>query len=114
MDPASIAIGVLGTVLELYKVSMQAYDLYLSIQEFNPAFGKLRLALDIERKRLELWAQRMGLDVELGFNERLRNDSGLLEIIQSILTEMKSTFEDSAKMLDDYAEATSSAPTESR
>lgn len=104
MDPASLTIAAFGLVVELYKFSMKTYDLYLSIQEFTPAFRQLHLALDIERKRLELWAQHMGLDKESGTNERLRNDIGLLEIIHDILENMAMTFKDSRKLLEEYME----------
>lgn len=78
MDPASFVIGVFGVVCELYKVSLATYDLYCSIQDFTPAFGKLRLALNIERERLKLWAEYMGIDQDSGINERLQNDPSLL------------------------------------
>lgn len=107
MDPASLTLAVFGVVVELYKFSMKTYDLYLSIQEFTPAFRQLHLALDIERKRLELWAQHMGLDKESGSNDRLRNDIGLLEIIHDILENMAVTFKDSTKLLEEYMEASS-------
>ena len=107
MDPASFVISVLGVVVELYRVSMVTYDLYLSIQDFSPAFRNLRLALEIERKRLELWAQSMGIDQSSAINERLQNDPALLEIIKSILTKMKERFDDSNKLLIEYQGAQS-------
>lgn len=110
MDPAGIALAVFGTIVELYKISMKTYDLYLSIQDFTPAFRELGLALKIERKRLELWAQHMGLEKESGMNDRLRNDSTLLEIIQEIFENMVVTFNDSTKMTEEYTE---SLPTQS-
>lgn len=114
MDPASLTLAVFGAVIELYKFSMKTYDLYLSIQDFTPAFRHLRLALDIERKRLELWAQHMGLDKESGMNDRLRNDASLLEIIQDILGNMAITFNDSAKLLEEYMEPPPTDPTEAK
>lgn len=104
MDPASLTLAVFGAVVELYKFSMKTYDLYLSIQDFTPAFRQLRLALVIERKRLELWAQHMGLDKESGINDRLREDPALLDIIEDILRSMAVTFKDSAKLLEEYME----------
>lgn len=114
MDPASLTLAVFGTVVELYKFSMKTYDLYLSIQDFTPAFRQLRLALDIERKRLELWAQHMGLDKESGMNDRLRNDASLLEIIKEILKNMAITFNDSANLLEEYMEPPPTDPTEAK
>ncbi len=107
MDPASFVLSVLGVVVELYRVSMVTYDLYLSIQDFSPDFRSLRLALEIERKRLELWAQSMGIDQTNGINERLQHDLDLLEIIRGILTNMKDSFKDSNKLLVEYQGAQS-------
>lgn len=104
MDPASISLAVFGTVVELYKISMKTYDLYLSIQDFTPAFRQLRLALKIERKRLELWAQHMGLDNKNSMNDGIWNDQSLLEIIQEIFENMVVTFNDSTKMTEEYTE----------
>ena len=104
MDPASISLAVFGTVVELYKISMKTYDLYLSIQDFTPAFRQVRLALKIERKRLELWAQHMGLDNKNSMNDGIRNDQSLLEIIQEIFENMVVTFNDSTKMTEEYTE----------
>lgn len=111
MEPASVALAVLGTVVELYRLSMKTYDLYLSIQDFPPAFRKLRLALDIERKRLEQWAHYMGLEKGSGINDRLRNDAGLLDIVHKILEEMTLTFNDCATLLDEYREIPSAEVT---
>ena len=105
MDPVSIGVGVLGVVVELYKFSMETYEVYLSIKDFTPAFRSLRLAIDIERKRLELWAQHMGLEKDSSVNERLRNDPLLLELTKSILTEMTKTLKESADMIEFYREA---------
>ena len=105
MDPVTLGVGVLGVVVELYKFSMETYDLYLSIKDFTPAFRSLRLAIDIERKRLELWAQHMGLEKDSFVNERLRNDPSLLELTKSILTEMTQTLKESAEMIEFYREA---------
>ena len=107
MDPASFVFGALGVIVELYRVSMATYDLYLSIQDFTPAFRRLRLALEIERKRLELWAQSMGIDQGAGIDERLHNDQGLLEILKGILINMKESLEDSSKLLVEYQDAQS-------
>ena len=105
MDPLSLGVGVLGVVVELYRFSMETYELYLSIKDFTPAFRSLRLAIDIERKRLELWAQHMGLEKDSFVNERLRNDRSLLELTESILTEMTKTLKESADMIEFYREA---------
>ena len=110
MDPASLIIGVFGVVCELYKVSMQTYDLYISIKDFSPDHKNLRLALNIERERLKLWAQCMGVDEKSGMNERLRDNPDLLELIKDILTKMTETFSDSAKMLEEYQHAQSPPP----
>lgn len=104
-DPASFAIGAFGVVCELYRLSMATYNLYVDIKNFSPAFKNIRLALNIERERLKLWAQCMGIDPELGINERLREHPELLELIREILTNMNDAFHDSAKMLDEYQEA---------
>ena len=107
MDPASLVLGVLGVVVELYRVSMVTYDLYLSIQDFTPAFRSLRLALEIERKRLELWAQSMGIDEGTGIDDTLQNDPALLEIIRGILINMKGSLEDGSRLLMEYQDAQS-------
>ena len=110
MDPASLIVGVFGVVCELYKVSMQTYDLYISIKDFSPDFKNLRLALNIERERLKLWAQCMGVDQRSGINERLRENPDLLELIRDILTNMTETFGHSAKMLEEYQHAQNPPP----
>lgn len=110
MDPVTLGVGVLGVVVELYKLSMEMYEAYLSIKDFTPAFRSLRLAIDIERKRLELWAEHMGLEKDSFVNERLRNDPSLLELTKSILTEMTKTLKESAEMIEFYREAEVASP----
>ena len=90
---------------------MATYDLYCSIQDFTPAFSNLRLALNIERERLKLWAECMGIDRESGINERFQTHPTLLETIKQILIKMNETFNDSAKMLEEYQGAQSPAST---
>ena len=107
MDPASFVFSAVSVIVELYRVSMVTYDLYLSIQDFTPAFRRLRLALEIERKRLELWAQSVGIDQGAGIDERLQNDPGLLEILKGILINMKESLEDSSKLVVEYQDAQS-------
>lgn len=104
MDPASLTLGAVATIIELYRFSMKTYDLYISVQDFTPTFGTIRLQLDIERKRLELWAQYMGIDRESGTHERLQKDPALLDIVKAIMTNMTATLQDGSKMLEDYAD----------
>lgn len=42
-----LGIGVFGIVVELHKISMETYEIYLSIKDFTPAFRSLRLAIDV-------------------------------------------------------------------
>ena len=86
---------------------MVTYDLYLSIQDFTPTYRSLRLALEIERKRLELWAQSMGIDQGTGIDDSLQNDPDLIEIIKGILISMKGSLEDGSKLLVEYQDAQS-------
>ena len=86
---------------------MVTYDLYLSIQDFTPTYRSLRLALEIERKRLELWAQSMGIDQGTGIDDSLQNDPDLIEIIKGILISMKGSLEDGSKLLVEYHDAQS-------
>lgn len=100
MDPASLTIGVLALVSQLYT----CYQLYISIKDFSPAFRNLRLALQLERERFKLWVECMGIDQTSGINARLRDDAGLLDLIREILTKLKEAFDDSAKVLEEYQE----------
>ena len=110
MDPASFGLGVLGAVVQLYRFSLETYELYLSIRDFTPAFRTLRLAIDVERMRLELWARHIGLGEDGRVAERLQTDSRLLELTKSVLTEMSKTLEESAVMLEYYREAEVESP----
>jgi HET-S-like prion-inhibition and propagation protein len=58
MEYVGLSLGIFSTVVQLYQSSVKAYDLYLAVKDFPPAYIKLRLGLEIERHRLELWASQ--------------------------------------------------------
>ena len=110
MDPLSLGLGIFGVICELSRVSMQTYKLYTAIKDFPPAFRNLRLGLEIEKERLKLWAQCMGIEKNSGINEIFRYNVDLLDLVKDILMRMTETFSDSARMLDLYSQAQSPPP----
>ena len=61
-DPASISfgvVGVVGSVVQIYKGVMSTYDLYLEVRDVPSEYKDLRMGLLLEHQRLELWGRHV-------------------------------------------------------
>ncbi|KAI9796493.1 MAG: hypothetical protein M1833_006161 [Piccolia ochrophora] len=104
MDPASLGIGIAATVLQLYTALTNAYDLYLEVRTFPSAYREIRLALLIERQRLELWGSKMLQDRQQKEAERSSQDVALWKLFEGVFRAMMSAFEGSNRTMEEYAQ----------
>ncbi|KAN0076091.1 hypothetical protein V8E54_007361 [Elaphomyces granulatus] len=100
MEYVGLSLSIFSTVVQLYQSSMKAYDLYLAVKDFPPRYIKLRLGLEIERHRLELWASQT-IDRERHQLQSPQNNV-LWGLFKAILSNMVTVFEDSGQSTEDY------------
>jgi hypothetical protein len=98
MDPISISLSV----LQLYEYSMKAYDLYLAVKDFPPTYLKLRLGLEIERQRLDLWARQIIHNQTDEQTNQSPREAVLWNLFRDILTNMIAAFEGSTRAMEEY------------
>src|SRR6266480_7143348 len=87
---------IFSTVLQLYQASVAAYNLYLDVRDFPPAYLQLRFALVIERQRLKIWAR------EIVDKERSPRDEVLWELFKAILRKILAALEGGARTMEEY------------
>ena len=102
MDPVSLTLAIVPTVIQLYQVVMGAYDLFLDVKDFPKTYRHLQVELLVERHRLTLWASHV-------MQEKLQDDKlqspeelGCWKIFKFIFHEMLVAFEEGFGMMEGY------------
>lgn len=102
MDPVSLGLGVVPAVMQAYGAVESAYDLYLSIKDFPDTYCNIRVALLIERYRLELFKDEV-LSIPDEEIQRIQNSSRDLafwKILSVIFQKILNTFNHSSEMME--------------
>ncbi|KAN0071595.1 hypothetical protein V8E54_010191 [Elaphomyces granulatus] len=103
MEFVGLGLSIFSAVVQLYENSVKAYELYLAVKDFPPTYEKLRLALQIERHRLELWAnQTIYNQIDQQRHQSPQNDV-LWRLFKDILSNMVATFEGGDRSIEAYA-----------
>ena len=102
MDPAGLGFGVVATVIQVYTAVSKAYDLYIGISEFPDTYGKLRMALLIERYRLELFKDHV---LSISEEEKLRiqnspRERSFWKLLELIFGKILETFNRSSQLME--------------
>jgi HET-S-like prion-inhibition and propagation protein len=102
MDFVGLGLSIFSAVVQLYENSVKAYELYLAVKDFPPTYEKLRLALQIERHRLELWAnQTIHNQIDQQRHQSPQNDV-LWRLFKDILLNMVAIFEGGDQSIEAY------------
>lgn len=107
MDPVSVVVGVVPIVFQLFSAVAEGYDMFIEYREFPSSFRELQMALKIERKRLQLWGERMHLSgdqhrQQQRMAEVSHHDVGLWKLFEEILRGMVSALEGATQTMDEY------------
>jgi hypothetical protein len=105
MDPVSavgFGLSAFSAVVQLYQCSVTAYNLYLDVKDFPPTYIKLRLGLEIERQRLELWARQTIHNQDNLEIDQSSQHSVLWNLFKDILTNMMNAFEGGTRSMEEY------------
>lgn len=101
MEPFGLATSIAG-LAPLFKVCLQLYDVIDTGRSHGGDFEVLSIRLGIERIRLQMWGERMGLDDATLTDEQLRAklderlvDRRVASAVSDVLACMKRVFEDS-------------------
>ena len=98
---AAIASGI--TLASLFKACIEAFDLIQTGRHQEADFKKLKLRLDIEKCRLYIWGEALGLtDSTEARPERPIDRLRFLEVVRKILELVIQLFHDSQKIRDKY------------
>ncbi|KAL9037267.1 MAG: hypothetical protein Q9214_005774 [Letrouitia sp. 1 TL-2023] len=95
METVGLVASVV-TLAALFKASIEAFDLVQTSRNQEIDFNKLRLRLNIERCRLCIWGESMGL------NDTVDADIRFPKVVQEILEHIIHLFHDSHKIRDKY------------
>ncbi|KAH0563160.1 hypothetical protein GP486_002268 [Trichoglossum hirsutum] len=87
---------IFTTVMQLYRASVAAYDMYLEARDFPSAYLQLRFGLVIERQRLQLWAR------EISHNEQSPQDYMLWGLFKAILVKTLAALEGGTRTMEEY------------
>ena len=104
MEGAGLALGIVATVIEVYKVVERAYDIYLGIKEFRSTYHELHLCMEIERFRLKLWGDHMLSEGHLEEIQAYQNELKLFELFDSILERIYDELSESNLVMSGYSE----------
>ena len=97
----AMASGI--TLAALFKSCIDAFDLIQASRHQEFDYKKLKLRLDIEKCRLYVWGESMGLtDVDEAGGNRVIDTFRFPELIQGILEVLLQLFHDSEKIKDRY------------
>ena len=103
MDYVGLGLSIFSAVVQLYESSVKAYDMYLAVKDFPPTYANLRLGLEIERHRLELWAnQTIHNQIDRQRHRQSPQNDVLWKLFRAILLSMITTFEGSSRSAEDY------------
>ena len=107
-----MTFAVVPVAIELYKIVMGAYDLFLEVKEFPKAYRQLRLELLIERHRLTLWSNHVIMEKLQDGKLQSSEEVGCWRIFEMIFREMLDAFDHSFGIMEGYqkAEVLSAAP----
>ena len=108
MDPVSLGFGVVGTVIQVYSAVSKAYDLYIEVQDFPDTYGKLRMALLIERYRLEKFKDHV-LAISDEEKKRIQTspkDVAFWKLCEFIFSKILETFNRSSQTMEQYGQRT--------
>jgi hypothetical protein len=87
---------IVSAVMQLCKASVAAYDLYLDVNDFPPAYIQLRFSLVIERHRLQIWARNI-ID-----KERSAQDETLWALFKAVLIKILAALEGGTRTMEEY------------
>ncbi|KAL9620740.1 MAG: hypothetical protein Q9160_004753 [Pyrenula sp. 1 TL-2023] len=98
----AIASGV--TLAALFKACVEAFDLIQASRNQEVDFKKLKLRLHIEKCRLYIWGDSMGLTDDTAHPNRIRliDEFRFPEVVREILEVIFQLFNDSFKIRDKY------------
>jgi hypothetical protein len=97
----AIASGI--TLAALFKACIEAFDLIQTSRHQEVDLKKLKLRLNIEKCRLYIWGEFMGLtDTADAAEERLIDKFRFPEVVREILEVVFQLFHDSHKIRDKY------------
>ena len=108
MDPASFTIGIVGTVIQVYGACSKAYDFFIEIQDFPEAYTNLRVALLIERYRLEQFKDHV-LSISDEEKQRIQDsakDRAFWKLFEFIFGKILETFNRSSQTMEQYGHKT--------
>jgi hypothetical protein len=119
MDPLGLAIGIAGLV-PLFSVCVQLFDIIDSGQTYGQDYEILIAKVEVERVRLFLWGESVGLsgqdvnilesDSRSGLDQRL-DDRRVCSAVSDVLECMKRVFEDTDALKRRYGlQQSASAP----
>lgn len=97
----AIASGI--TLAALFKTCVEAFDLIQTCRQQEVEYRKLKLRLNIEKCRLYIWGESMGLvDAADKTKQRPIDKLRFPKVVREILEELHQLFQDSSKIKDKY------------
>lgn len=104
MEAASVALGIVPVVVEIYKAVEAAYDLYLKIRDFPSTFEELHICLQIERYRLTLWGAHMLSEHQQEALKTSQSDLKLWRLFYSIFQKILGAFNEAGQIVGVYGD----------
>ncbi|KAL6713985.1 hypothetical protein ACLMJK_008479 [Lecanora helva] len=104
MEAAGLGLGIVATVVELYKVIEGAYALYLEVKHFRSTYHELYLCMEIERWRFKLWGRHVLSESHQEEAKSSPSELKLFELFESILQNVRRTFSDASDVMETYSE----------
>lgn len=102
MDGASLLLGIVPIVIQLYNAVSKGYDTFIEYKEFPSSYRELQIALKIERQRLELWGRKMLSDHRQREVELSQQDLGLWKLFEDIFRKMALELEGGTRTMEEY------------
>jgi len=86
----AIVFGSVNTAVNLFKVSISAYEIYTTAKDLGKNSAIFQAQLLMQQKKLEQWGRSLGLTGDgAELDERLTTDSGLFQAVTAGLSSIK-------------------------
>ena len=91
-----------GSFRQTCSAVTAAYDTYIQLMDFLPDYQELRMGLEIERYRIDLWRRFVLAEDKTGQGNSPTYEIGLWALFECILTKMLETFSEIQHTLEEY------------
>jgi len=101
MEPAGLAIGVLG-LAGIFKTVLEAWEFVDAARAHTENFSYFRTRLDTQRALFLIWAQKLGFFSPEGYNKALDLPQQRMRQLSDTLTHIFRLFSDTDQLLQTY------------